>query len=154
MKIFGGILIIVIFGLGFFLFRRSAIFDDWQKVEIFDDQNNLIAEFNCEIADTPVKRARGLMFRESLDENRGMLFIFPDEKNHSFWMKNTLISLDIIFINQDKQIVGIVENAEPENSQQLKVDRPSKYVLEIKSGLVEKYEIETGQKFKFKLKEN
>ncbi len=147
MKIIGGILFflfLVIFV--FFRLSRLAAFDDRQKIEIIDNQNKPVIEFDCEIADRPIKRARGLMFREKIDEDKGMFFIFPDVKNRSFWMKNTFIPLDIIFINQNKKIVGYIENAQPETTQPLTVDKPSKYVLEINSGLVEKYGIKKGYK--------
>ncbi len=63
-----------------------------------------------------------------------MLFIFENEKNRSFWMKNTLIPLDIIFMNSKKKIVGIVRNAKPQSLDLLSVAAPSQYVLEINAG--------------------
>src|SRR3989344_7461514 len=62
---------------------------------------------NVEVSDSPEERARGLMYRESLGENEGMLFIFEDEEIYPFWMKNTLILLDIIWISSDLIIVDI-----------------------------------------------
>ena len=69
--------------------------------------------FEVEIADTSLERAQGLMFRAELKEYQGMLFIFPISEKHSFWMKNTLIPLDIIWIDENKKIVYIYENAQP-----------------------------------------
>ena len=65
-----------------------------------------------ELADTPEERARGLMFRHYLPEGEGMLFIFPEETRSSFWMKDTPISLDLVFIKEER-IVDIIENAVP-----------------------------------------
>src|SRR3989344_2335385 len=69
--------------------------------------------FEVEIADTSLERAQGLMFRAELKEYQGMLFIFPISEKHSFWMKNTFIPLDIIWIDENFEIVYIYENAQP-----------------------------------------
>lgn len=101
-----------------------------------------------ELADTAVKRAKGLMFRKSLEKDSGMLFVFPTEGKHSFWMANTYIPLDIIWIGSDMKIVHIEENVQPcvvEGSTMDKlrdlcrVYTPSenaKYVLEVNGGWV------------------
>ena len=88
---------------------------------------------NAEIADDSSKRMLGLMFREKLDENAGMLFVFDDEDYQTFWMKNTLIPLDIIFINKDMKIVDI-KHAFPckeDPCKQYNSSKPAKYVLEV-----------------------
>ena|SRR3989344_428841 len=102
--------------------------------------------FRVEVADNPVERAQGLMFRKELKENSGMLFIFDSSEKHSFWMKNTLIPLDIIWIDENKKIVYIYENAQPcrETCDSIIPDKNAKYVLEINTGLARKYEIEIG----------
>lgn len=102
--------------------------------------------FNTEIADNNIERAKGLMFRKSLDESSGMLFIFPNSEKHSFWMKNTFIPLDIIWIDEDLEIVYIHKNAQPcrETCNSIIPDKEAKYVLEINAGLVEKYGIKIG----------
>ncbi|NOZ88219.1 MAG: DUF192 domain-containing protein [Deltaproteobacteria bacterium] len=97
-----------------------------------------------EIADTPFKRKQGLMFRKNLDFDNGMLFIFPGEKVRTFWMKNTLISLDMIFINGNNKIVGIIHNAEPLSTERLSVPEPAAYVLEVRAGFSKKYGIYPG----------
>lgn len=96
--------------------------------------------FNCEVADTSSERATGLMNRESLEENAGMLFLFDSSENLTFWMKNTLIPLDIIFIDEEMKVIN-VEEAYPEpgipdsNLTIYKSDRPAKWVVEINQGL-------------------
>jgi uncharacterized protein len=90
--------------------------------------------FNVEIADSAVKRSEGLMFREYLED--GMLFIFDKEGKYSFWMKNTLIPLDIIWIGKDSEIVFISRNVQPclEVCESIKPDVNALYVLELNAG--------------------
>ena len=104
--------------------------------------------FDVEISDSTVERAQGLMFRKMLDDNSGMLFIFPNSDKHSFWMKNTFIPLDIIWIDENLEIVYIHENVQPckEVCNSITPDKDAKYVLEINAGLLEKYGIEIGEK--------
>lgn len=100
--------------------------------------------FNVELAETLEERQQGLMYRESLNQNSGMLFIFPKEDNYAFWMKNTLIPLDIIWINQDLEIVH-VETAEPCKEDPCQIYDPNTnalYVLEINPGIINKTKIE------------
>ncbi len=98
--------------------------------------------FDVGIARTEEERARGLMFRSSLNENQGMLFIFENEELYSFWMKNTLIPLDIIWINKEGKIVHIEHNVLPCSQENCLTYVPKEkaiYVLEINGGLAEKY---------------
>jgi uncharacterized protein len=104
--------------------------------------------FNVEIADTPAKRETGLMFRESLPENQGMLFIFESSGEHDFWMKNTLIPLDMIWIDANLNVADI-KTAEPCNESVCQLLAPEKdalYVLEINRGLAGENEIKVGDK--------
>jgi uncharacterized membrane protein (UPF0127 family) len=102
-----------------------------------------------QIARTPEERAVGLMYRENLDRETGMLFIFEEEEIQTFWMKNTLIPLDMIFINDDFRIAGIVENAEPLSLSPRGVEEKSRFVLEVEAGFCSKYNIEKGMKVGF-----
>jgi uncharacterized membrane protein (UPF0127 family) len=87
--------------------------DNPEAIITFDPPEGKIS-FKCEVADTQPERAKGLMNRESLDSDRGMLFIFESSENVSFWMKNTLIPLDIIFIDEFGKVVNIAQaNPEP-----------------------------------------
>jgi len=93
-----------------------------------------------EIADDESERARGLMFRQDLGENEGMLFIFDQEEKHSFWMKNTLISLDIVWIDSRGKIVDISQNTPPcagDPCPSYMPQKPAKYVLEVAAGQME-----------------
>jgi uncharacterized membrane protein (UPF0127 family) len=109
--------------------------------------------FQVEIAKTALERDRGLMHRESLDKNKGMLFIFDREGIYPFWMKNTLIALDIIWIDENNKVVFIKQNAQPCETLICPSVIPSakaKYVLEINAGLVERLQIKTGDYASFK----
>ena len=92
--------------------------------------------FDLEIAKTPEEISEGLMYRRKLSENKGMIFIFEDEKKRSFWMKNTFIPLDMIFMDSTGKIVEIKENILPCETQICKsyISLPAKYVIEINSG--------------------
>lgn len=106
-----------------------------------------------EIVNTPETRQKGLMFRESLGENEGMLFIFEEEGLYPFWMKNTLIPLDIIWISQDMQIVDI-KTAVPCNEDPCPNYSPSGkalYVLEVNAGFAERKGIEIGDEVNFQM---
>lgn len=105
--------------------------------------------FQAEVADDPRERAQGLMFREQMAPAHGMLFLFPEEAQRSFWMKNTLIPLDMIFIRADKTILGIVENAEPRTTTSRSVPGDSQFVLEINGGLAAERGLEAGQRVTF-----
>ncbi len=93
--------------------------------------------FTVELAETSEKQALGLMFRDRLDENRGMLFLFPGEARRSFWMKNTRIPLDIFYFDAQRRLVSVAENAPPcrtERCPPYPSTGPAKYVLELNSG--------------------
>jgi len=102
-----------------------------------------------EIADTPEKRARGLMYRNDLGENQGMLFLFPAPVVQTFWMKNTPLSLDLIFIASDMRIVGIVESATPFSTDSLSVSEPSQFVLEVRGGFCQRHGVRAGTTARF-----
>jgi uncharacterized membrane protein (UPF0127 family) len=107
------------------------------------------AVFQVEIADTPAKRTLGLQYRKELADDRGMIFLFPAEAQQSFWMKNTPISLDMIFINAQRKIVGIVEQTTPFSLDSRSVAAPSQFVLEINGGLAKRLGIRAGDSVRF-----
>jgi len=102
-----------------------------------------------EVADTPAKRSLGLQYRNELGEDQGMLFLFPSQGAQSFWMKNTPLPLDMIFIGSDLKIVGIIHQAVPFSTTSLTVPVPSQFVLEIKGGLSRRKGIEVGNPVRF-----
>jgi uncharacterized membrane protein (UPF0127 family) len=105
--------------------------------------------FKVEVAVKDNERQRGLMYRDHLDDDAGMVFIFEREEALRFWMKNTWIPLDMLFINDDLEIVGIVENAEPLTLAGRGVDEPSRFVLELKGGSAAARGIVAGQRIGF-----
>ena len=108
--------------------------------------------FDVELAVKPSEQRSGLMFREGLDLDKGILFIFKEEKEHSFWMKNTLIPLDIIWINSNKEIIFISENTLPCKEDSCPIILPiekAKYVLEINGGMAKQINLILGDKIDF-----
>jgi uncharacterized membrane protein (UPF0127 family) len=105
--------------------------------------------FQVEIADTPAKRELGLQYRRELADHRGMLFLFPHEKENAFWMKNTPIPLDMIFISAKHRIVGIIEETVPFSLESRSVSVPSQFVLEIKGGLSRQHGFSVGDRVRF-----
>lgn len=107
--------------------------------------------FHIEIADDEAERARGLMFRESLPRGAGMLFVYPKPQRAAFWMKNTLIPLDIIFLDQTGQVTGIQANAIPGDLTPLPGGDQVFAVLEINAGLAARYGISMGTEVRHKV---
>ena len=103
--------------------------------------------FNIEIADSAIKTEQGLMYRSSMKDENGMLFIFPDVQPRSFWMRNTRIGLDIIYADADGKIVSIAKYAKPyDDKHSLPSNYPAKYVFEVNDGLSDKLGISAGDK--------
>jgi uncharacterized protein len=99
-----------------------------------------------EIAETPEQRQRGLMFRRQLDPDAGMLFLFEQPQHNTFWMRNTYLPLDLIFITPDWKILGIVENATPQTDDPRSVPGDSQYVLEVNAGFSRAHQLAPGTK--------
>jgi uncharacterized membrane protein (UPF0127 family) len=112
--------------------------------------DSLLTSLDIEIADDEYATQTGLMYRSSMANNKGMLFIFPDTDYRSFYMKNTEFPLDIIFIAEDRTIVSIIKNAQPMNESSLPSESPAKYVLEVNAGMSDKWTLEKGDKIEFK----
>jgi uncharacterized membrane protein (UPF0127 family) len=102
-----------------------------------------------ELARTDPERQKGLMFRQKLDDGRGMLFLFDHPEKLKFWMKNTYIPLDMIFISEQKRVVGVEENAEPLTLTPRGPDIDALYVLEVPGGWARAHGVEPGVEVKF-----
>jgi len=107
------------------------------------------AVFQVEVADTPAKRELGLQYRKELAADRGMIFLFPAPSVLSFWMKNTPLPLDMIFIGSGGKIVGIVEQTVPFSLDSRSVPAASQFVLEINGGLSKRLGIRAGDSVRF-----
>ncbi|MGS2763932.1 DUF192 domain-containing protein [Sinomicrobium sp. M5D2P9] len=118
-------------------------------LQLYKADSTLVKKLEIEIADDEYKIQTGLMYRTSMKENRGMLFIFEDEEPRYFYMKNTNIPLDIIYLDSDKKIVSIRANAEPLNEESVPSGNPAQYVLEINAGLAEKWGLQVGDYMDF-----
>lgn len=103
-------------------------------------------KIKAEVADTIIKQAKGLMFRKSLPEKEGMLFVFDREDYYGFWMMNTSIPIDIIWVNKDEEIVHIERNAQPcfINCTFYRPTQKAKYVVEVNANFTKKYDIKVG----------
>ena len=100
--------------------------------------------FRMEVVATNSDRMRGLMFRKSLAANAGMIFLFQEEREHSFWMKNTLIPLDMVFVSSAWKVVGALENVLPLTEDPRTVGIPSQYVLEFSAGTIKRLGVSNG----------
>lgn len=113
------------------------------ELNIYKTDSTTIA-MDIEIAETDYETATGLMYRDAMEENQGMLFIFGSPTVHSFYMKNTEFSLDILYITADRKIASIAANAEPFSEKSLSSEVPIQYVLEMNGGLAEKWNVKVG----------
>ena len=100
--------------------------------------------FSMEVMATDAERKQGLMFRRSVPPRQGMIFLFPEAKDHSFWMKNTFIPLDMVFVGSDWRVVGVLENVPPLTLDSRSVGAPSQYVLEFAGGTMKSIGVTAG----------
>lgn len=120
------------------------------NLDIFKKEtDSIITQLNIEFAESEYETQTGLMYRRRMENTEAMLFIFPDVAMHSFYMKNTAIPLDIIFIDEKMNIVSFQENAEPFNENGLSSRVPVKYVLEVNAGLVKEWSLAIGDQIAF-----
>ena len=120
------------------------------NLDIFKKEtDSIITQLNIEFAESEYETQTGLMYRRRMENTEAMLFIFPDVAMHSFYMKNTEIPLDIIFIDEKMNIVSFQENTEPFNENGLSSRVPVKYVLEVNAGLVKEWSLAIGDQIAF-----
>ncbi len=135
----------------YFLTIKDDSTQDKVAMVTFFPPNNSSVLITCEIASTPKELSKGLMNRQELPEDKGMLFVYENEQNLSFWMKNTLIPLDIIFLDKEGIILNI-ESADVESNisdddmKRYYSSNPAKFVIEINQGLSKLYGIKEGTK--------
>jgi len=146
------ILVIFVFaglGVGINYYYKWKEEKDLITVSFRNPDNSQSMSFKLEVVSTPQERATGLMYRKSLGSNRGMLFIFPVVTLQSFWMKNTYIALDIIFIDQTFKVVGILDQVLPLSERKQSISKRSKYVVELLAGTAEKNGIRSGSRMEY-----
>jgi len=161
------LLVVIVVVIGLMLFyqfsvdRAIKIQDEVNKTEantaqlglvtFFDDENRQNVKIIVEVAQTNYEQTKGLMFREDIPENQGMLFIYPDEDIRHFWMKNTSVSLDIIFVNAAYKIITIQKETVPYSERLYPSTAPAQFVVEVRSGFTDRYAIREGQRISWEL---
>ena len=128
------------------LHKTAVEFEKEGELTFVKNSGDFISQISIEIAGNEDERTQGLMYRDKMKENEGMLFIFDYETEQSFWMKNTLISLDIIFINKENEIVKIHKSTETLSENSYPSGKPAIYVVEVVAGYTEKFGITEGDK--------
>lgn len=123
--------------------------DYTQKVSFLASDGDTLSSIKAAVADNDSKRNEGLMDVQDMPEANGMLFVFPDTKPRSFWMANTPLALDIIYVNADSSIVRIHHNAQPFSNKSLPSGEPAKYVIETNGGYTISHDIQEGMRVHF-----
>ena len=139
-----GWLAAVLVVVGFAVASAPAGAASFQPLEIVT--KNGVQVFSVEIATTDEEKQTGLMYRKELADGKGMLFDFNPEQEVSMWMKNTYVSLDMIFIRADGRILRIAENTEPLSTKIISSEGPARAVLEVVAGTAQKYGIRPGDR--------
>ena len=121
------------------------------KVVFYDSSKVKNLEIIVEVVEDEYHRSKGLMFRENLPINQGMFFIFENEALRHFWMKNTNLSLDIIYLDASLNIVSIHRNTIPHTEKLYPSDKPAMYVIEVRAGFTDLYQVNTGHSVSFEL---
>ena len=128
---------------------RSRTLDYERTVSFLSAEGDTISTIQAAIADDDKERSQGLMNVNELPATKGMLFIFDENKPRSFWMANTPLSLDIIFVNADKTIVRIHHSTQPFSERNLTSEQPARYVIETNAGYCISHDIQEGMKVAF-----
>lgn len=128
--------------------RPGSVRPDGQ-LDFVDLDGSKVVTIVIEIAETAEAHGKGLMGRPSLRMTDGMLFIFEQAQVRYFWMKNTPVSLDMIFVDPEMQIVHIAESTRPMTTQTYSSQLPAKYVVEVPAGFVKFFKIQTGMRIQW-----
>ncbi len=116
------------------------------ELSFLNADGDTLVTIDIEVADDDVKRQIGMMFREKMKEHQGMFFIFSAQEIRSFWMRNTLIPLDMIFVNRENEIVTIRKNTTPQTEISYFSSQPALYVIEVNAGFTDKFNIKPGDR--------
>ena len=133
------------------IIEQKVLFQKEATLDLLQSNGELITTLNIEIANSPYERETGLMYRTNMKKNQGMLFIFDEESVLTFYMKNTYISLDLIFINGKREIISIYKNAKPNDLSTISSKLPSKYVLEVIQGVSDNLNLKIGDRINYQL---
>ncbi len=139
----------------FLFFRKTSNEPKWVKegevTFLSKDDRKQLAHIDVEVASNPTERDQGLMYRSQMDEEKGMIFIFDKEDMQAFWMKNTFIPLDIIFIDSKGVINTIHKNTVPYSEKSLPSKLKSQFVVEVNGGYCDMHGIKEGDLIEYKL---
>ncbi|MCC6933626.1 MAG: DUF192 domain-containing protein [Deltaproteobacteria bacterium] len=124
------------------------------NIKLQKADNSLLKEIRAEIVYTRTGRNYGMMYRKQMDENAAMLFLFSNMEPRSFWMKNTYLPLDIVFVDEGKKIVSIAKNTQPLSVQNIPSGKPAKYVLELLGGFCDRHGLKEGDQLVFEIPGN
>ena len=128
----------------------GPVFTDEGDLSIYrDGSEDPIVQLDIELADDEESRVKGLMYRQEMKEEQGMLFIMEANEPQSFWMLNTYISLDIIYVGADKRIVSIQRNTTPKSTDPVPSGAPAKYVLEVVAGYADRHGLQVGDRLEW-----
>ncbi len=116
------------------------------KVSFIKDESDTVSTVEVAVADNNQSRSEGLMNVNELPEDSGMLFIFENDQSRSFWMANTPLPLDILFVNSDMNIVRIHRNTQPYSQESIQSDAPARFVVEVNGGYTIEHDIREGMK--------
>ena len=131
------------------LTQEKITFSPEGSLQIFKKDSSQVS-LTIELAETAYETETGLMYRESMKPDQGMLFVFEDEQPHNFYMKNTYIPLDLFFITKDQKIATIIKNARPLDETSLPSEVPVQYVLEVNAGSAATWNIQEGDSISWK----
>lgn len=140
------IVTVLILSLSIVTFLVFRIIQAAQPYALIFNQNGVYKKIYLKTADTPKKRAYGLMHQKDLPENTGMLFVFPKPGKQTFWMKDTLIPLDMIILSPDLQIVDIKTNLTPQSEEIIISHEISAYIIEVNGGFCERNHVMIGDR--------
>jgi len=132
------------------LMPALAACDSSPQVAIVSADNQTRGTVKVEVADKPDTRELGLMYRSHLDDDAGMIFVFPVPTTAQFWMKNTKLPLDMLFADSSGKVLGIVANAQPYSEALLGGFAGTLYVLEVNGGYAAKHRVVVGDKLEFR----
>ena len=120
-------------------------------LQFLRQDGSMAVSITVEVADTPEARVKGLMERWSLPEFHGMLFIFDVSEVQRFWMHNTPLSLDMIFVDENRRILNIAESTTPMSKQTYSSSGPARYVVEVRAGFSKRHGVEEGMRIQWKV---
>jgi len=119
------------------------------EIYLIKSSGDTIQKLDVEFAESDYEHQTGLMYRETMKENQGMLFIYNSERVRNFYMKNTYIPLDIIYYEADSTLVSIQKNTTPRDETSLPSEGPAQYILEVNGGLSDEWGLEKDDKMSF-----